>query len=399
MNKRKHTYYSNSVPKSLKKKKASLKKQIIKKQQQKLEYTKTQQAPLKKIIPLKNRKTRYFDNRNQSTWKIPTAIVLAGLLLFILVIPAVIVAMFGEGKQESIVTQEKEAEATVELDQSPISIAVMRQAKDTVEDIPLEEYVAGVVASEMPATFELEALKAQALAARTFTVNHLLHGDAEGNYDVTDTVNHQVFKNEQELKELWGKEFSDNMNKIKQAVQETEGQILTYNDAPINAAFFSTSNGYTENSEEYWDNEVSYLRSVESPWDVDSPKFLGRETFTIAQVEEALAIDLPKDAPLYIEMERTKSGRVSNIAIEDNNFTGREVREGLELKSSDFTVTQNNGHLIFTTEGFGHGVGMSQYGADGMAREGKTYEEIVKHYYQDVDISTINETAPTLVSK
>ena len=132
----------------------------MKKQQRKLEYTKTQPAPLKKIIPLKNRKTRYFDNRNQSTWKIPTAIVLSGLLLFILVIPAVIVAMFGDGKQESITTQEKETEATVELDQSPISVAVMRQAKDTVEDLPLEDYVAGVVASEMPATFELEALKA-----------------------------------------------------------------------------------------------------------------------------------------------------------------------------------------------------------------------------------------------
>ncbi|WP_010648325.1 stage II sporulation protein D [Oceanobacillus massiliensis] len=365
----------------------------------KLSYKNEQVTPVRKIIPLKNRKTRYFNPRRHRPWKLTTSIILAVLLLFILAFPSMIVAFFGENKQNEIASLEKETDAAVEIGSSPFSVAVMRSNVENVEDIPLETYVAGVVASEMPAEFELEALKAQALAARTFTVNHLLHGENAAKYDLTDTVQHQVYKSEQELQKDWGSEYTAKMNKIKEAVNATKGQILTYNDAPITAAFFSTSNGYTENSEDYWENEVSYLRSVESPWDEESPKFLGQQTFTITQIESALEVELPKDAPLLIELERTESGRVSELGIEEYSFTGRDIREKLDLKSSDFTIKQNNGHLIFTTEGFGHGIGMSQYGANGMAKEGKTYEEIVHYFYKDVKISTINETAPTLVAK
>lgn len=391
----------HTVPKAWKKKKTSAKKQWMKIKQTKSHFKDEQATPVKKIIPLKNRKTRYFHSRVQRPWKLQTVFVLTTLLLLILVIPTMIVVVFGDNAQEEIAASEKKEaeEATVELGNSPFSVAVMRSNEKTVEDIPLESYVAGVVASEMPAEFEVEALKAQALAARTFTVNHLLNGGGDQNYDLTDTVQHQVYKSEEELKKQWGSEYSEKMNKIKEAVKATEGQILTYKDAPITAAFFSTSNGYTENSEDYWENEVSYLRSVESPWDKESPKFLGQETFTIAQVEEALEVNLPDDSQLLIELSRTDSGRVSEIGIEEHSFTGRDVREKLGLQSSDFSIEQNNGHLIFTTEGFGHGIGMSQYGANGMAKEGKTYEEIVTHYYQDVKISTINEIAPTLVSK
>ncbi|WP_249869307.1 stage II sporulation protein D [Oceanobacillus saliphilus] len=391
----------HTVPKAWKKKKSSLKKQLMKSQQLKLKqkHSTEQPAPIRKIIPLKNRKTRYFNNRRSRPWKLPLALSFSVLLLLILAIPALIVAFFGENSKLDSASVEMEREETVEMESSPVSVAVMRSTVDTVEDIPLETYVAGVVASEMPTEFELEALKAQALAARTFTVNHLLHGNQAANYDLTDTVQHQVYKSDHELQQEWGSAYTEKMSKIKEAVNATKGQILTYNDAPITAAFFSTSNGYTENSEDYWENELSYLRSVESPWDIESPKYLGQQTFTISQIEELLELKLPKDSPLYIELDRTGSGRVSELGIEGYTFTGREIREKLDLQSSDFSIKQNNGHLIFTTEGYGHGIGMSQYGANGMAKEGKTYEEIVKYYYQDIDISTINEAVPALVSR
>ncbi|WP_234402412.1 stage II sporulation protein D [Oceanobacillus damuensis] len=391
----------NPVPKAWKKKKSSLKKQLMKSQQMKLKqkHTIEQTAQIRKIIPLKNRKTLYFKNRSSRPWKVQLALSFFVLLMFILAIPAMIVAFFGGNLETDIAAVERERDTTVEIGASPFSVAVMRSTVDTVEDIPLETYVAGVVASEMPAEFELEALKAQALAARTFTVNHLLHGEDASSYDLTDTVQHQVYKNEQELQKQWGTEYTEKMNKIKEAVNATKGQILTHNDAPITAAFFSTSNGYTENSEDYWENELSYLRSVESPWDTESPKYLGQHTFTISQIEEALEVELPNDSPLFIELERTGSDRVSEIGIEGYTFTGRDIREKLDLQSSDFEIKQNNGHLIFTTEGYGHGIGMSQYGANGMAKEGKTYEEIVKYYYQDIDITTINEAVPALVSR
>ncbi|RKQ34399.1 stage II sporulation protein D [Oceanobacillus halophilus] len=331
-------------------------------------------------------------------WSLPTAFTIMVLVLIILVIPTMIVVPFGSKGQEAA-TVTKTMDTTVETASSPFAVEVMRSSTDTVENIPLEDYVAGVVAAEMPAEFELEALKAQALAARTYTVNHLLHGDEAVEYDVTDTVTHQVYLSEEDLIKQWGSEYPEKMNKIKKAVNATKGQILTYEESPITAAFFSTSNGYTENSEDYWENELPYLRSVESPWDEDSPKFLSQDTFTVEQIETALEIDLPNDKPSYIEEARTDSGRVKEIGIEGNNFSGREIREKLELKSSDFTIKQNNGHFVITTEGYGHGVGMSQYGAHYMAQSGKTYEDIINHYYQGVQISSVDETAPTLVSK
>ena len=251
----------------------------------------------------------------------------------------------------------------------------------------------------MSPEFETEALKAQALAARTYIVDHLIHQDGNGKSDVTDTTQHQVFKNENELKKLWGSNYDENMEKVNAAVKATKGEILTYDDAPIFPAFFSTSNGYTENSEDYWEDELPYLRSVESPWDEDSPKYLDQQTFSIDQIEQELAVDLPKESQLGIEITRTDSNRVKEINLAGNTFSGREVREKLGLQSSDFTIKQKNDHLIITTKGYGHGIGMSQYGANSMAKQGKSYKDIVKYYYQDVEVSTVSDTAPTLVAK
>lgn len=341
-----------------------------------------------------------------SRWKLPTVLFLFSLIMIILVIPSLIVIPFVQkGHQSVAIEQDQEVISKPKTSQAPsaasdLSVAVMRMSSEEIEDVPLEDYIIGVVAAEMPvAEFELEALKAQGLAARTFIVYHLLHQKKVGEGHVTDTTADQVYKNESELRELWGSNYNNNMEKLTAAITATEGEIITKNHAPIFPAFFSTSNGYTENSEDYWKDELPHLRSVPSPWDEESPQFLNQETFTLKEIENMLNIELPKDNMLPIEVTRTEGKRVNKLVLANNQFTGREIREKLGLKSSDFTIEQNNDHLIFTTKGYGHGIGMSQYGANGMAKEGKTYQEIVQYYYQDIEISTIMEAVPTLVAR
>lgn len=277
--------------------------------------------------------------------------------------------------------------------QPAAEVAVFRTATNSVEKLQLEEYVEGVVASEMPAEFEEEALKAQALTARTYIVNHLLNSKNDQvpqNADVSDTVNHQVYKNKQELKMLWGNDYGWKMKKIKEAVEATKGEILTYNGKPINASFFSTSNGYTENAEEYWSNSVPYLKSVKSPWDADSPKFKGRKVIDVHEFQQKLNIHLETSNDVGTITKRTSGKKVAEVSIAGKTFTGREIREKLGLQSTDFTWERKGDNIIISTKGYGHGVGMSQYGANGMAKEGKNYEDIVLHYYQGISISSAN---------
>lgn len=389
MNNRKPTYKT-----AAKKKNANLLKRV--KQRQLHANNRMKKSSLH--LPVNRKKPKYL-RQPPSTWKLPAAFLLLGLLLFILAVPTLIVLPFGEEKDAAGTVVEEQPAETVNLGASPFSVAVMRSTSETVDNVPLEEYVARVVASEMPAEFEMEALKAQALAARTYIVNHKLYQDNSGEFDVTDTTQHQVYKDEQQLRQTMDEDYTEHMNKVKQAVAATKGEILTYNNAPITPAFFSTSNGYTENSEDYWKNELPYLRSVESPWDKQSPKFLDQQVVSLKEVEEALEIELPNDGSVAMELTRTESQRVDQLKIADSTFSGREVREEFDLQSSDFSIEQKNDHLIFTTKGFGHGIGMSQYGANGMAKNGKTYKEIVQHYYQEVTISTVDDTAPTLVAR
>lgn len=342
-------------------------------------------------------KNRGYTNRKQQlNYPFPIILTLFCLTLFILVVPSIIVLTLGAGPSGTKEASEEEMALT---DEESISVAVMRTKADVVEDVPLENYIVGVVAAEMPVDFELEALKAQALAARTYTVSHLMGNNKETNYDITDTIQHQVYKNDKELQKQWGSAYEKNMEKIRSAVKATEGEILTYNEEPIMPAFFSMSNGYTENSEDYWENELPYLRSVESPWELENPKLTAQETFSVEELEKLLEISIADKASTDIVLSRKPSKRVEQLTIEDNSFTGREIRDKLGLRSSDFSVTQKNDHFIFTTKGNGHGVGMSQFGADGMAKEGKSYQDIVKYYYQGIEISNIDEAVPTLVSK
>src|SRR5690606_15224885 len=181
------------------------------------------------------------------------------LTAIVILIPALIVLLYPTGNDNR----------TDENDQQVI-VPVYRTAQKQVEKVEIERYVAGVLSAEMPVEFEIEALKAQAIAARTYIVKQLLNPTGiqlPEEAIVTDTIQHQVYRSEAELKKLWGKDFQWKYQRVKQAVDETKGKIITYKGEPITASFFSTGNGFTENAEEYWNHPIPYLKSVASPWD------------------------------------------------------------------------------------------------------------------------------------
>lgn len=332
----------------------------------------------------------------------PIAVLAAVLFAVILMIPTLLVLPFMEKTTGKLIEDIETKEVSLDPAQPSIDVAVYRAKQDKVEQLPLEEYLVGVVAAEMPADFEVEALKAQALSARTYIVNHLMTNDKSNvpnGADVTDTENHQVYKSDDELRNQWEKDYHWKIEKIKEAVAATRGQILTYEGNPIYAAFFSTSNGYTENSEEYWSSPRPYLKSVESPWDVNTEKFNGQRIVSIKDFEILLSVNLPSSGDIGKIVERTTGNRVAKVDINGKILTGKEIREKLELKSSDFTWERKGKNIVINTKGFGHGVGMSQYGANGMAKEGKTYQEIVQHYYNGVQIETTTNQLAKVTAK
>lgn len=270
----------------------------------------------------------------------------------------------------------------------------LSEEKKTIR-LPLEDYIRGVIASEMPAEFEAEALRAQAMTARTYIYSRVKNKEAT----VTDTVKDQVYATDAKLKERWGADYQKNIKKVQAAVNSTRGKIITYQHKPIYAAFFSTSNGYTENSEEYFKDSYPYLRSTHSTWDRLSPKFKRSKSISTASLVQALEEHTGKKVaitafsqrnPIKI-LKRTSGKRIAQVKIGDQSFTGREVREALELASSDFSWNQKEDQITFTTYGYGHGVGMSQWGANLMAKQGKKAEQIVSHYYQRVKIENIKD--------
>lgn len=300
----------------------------------------------------------------------------AFLLIIIAAIGIPAAGLWLTGEQKEAPAQKKEPTVDVE---------VVRSDTQETESVPLEEYVSGVVAAEMPASFEKEALKAQAVAARTFILTQTLKGQ-----NVTDTVDDQVFKDEEDQKSMWGDDFEANKKKIEAAARETEGEILVYDGQPITAAFFSSGNGQTENAEEYWQSETPYLVSVASPWDASAPNFEQELVLTKQDVEQKLNVSLPSSGAVGTITDKTAGGRIGSILIDGKSFTGRDIRETLALPSADFHMTVQGSDVTVTTRGYGHGVGMSQYGANGMAKEGKNYKDITAHYYPGTTLGSVH---------
>lgn len=254
--------------------------------------------------------------------------------------------------------------------------------KGTVEKIELEEYLVGVVAAEMPASFNSEALKTQAVLARTYALKKISKGEK-----LTDTVSTQAYIDKGQMQNKWGNEYSKYYNKILSAVNSTKGQVVKYKGNYIEALYHATSNGKTESAKEVWGQDIPYLKSVDSSWDKKTSAYLKIENKEFNVLMKILGIDIDKSTNIEI-LSKDESGRVSKIKVKDKIYTGVEFRTLLNLRSTDFDITITENGLEVITRGYGHGVGMSQYGANEMAKLGYNYKDIINHYYQNIKITS-----------
>lgn len=260
------------------------------------------------------------------------------------------------------------------------TMVTIYRSNGTVETMALETYLIGVVAAEMPASFHIEALKAQAIVARTYALNRIQDGKV-----LTDTISTQVYKDNNQLKKTWGNSFDQYYNKVKSAVTATKGMVITYQGKYIDAVFHSTSNGHTVDAIDVWGNAIPYLKSVASPFDTSASSFLKETTKQISDIEKSLGITITPNSQIEI-VQKDENGRVIQFKIDEHVYSGVEIRNKLGLRSTDFDFSIQENAISFTTRGFGHGVGMSQYGAQGMANNGSNYSQIIKHYYTGVSI-------------
>lgn len=284
----------------------------------------------------------------------------------------------------------------------PDTVSVFITSSGTVSEIDFEEYVKGVVAAEMPSSFEEEALKAQAVAARTYSLSKVIRS-GDGGFPAAhplaplcDDVHCQAYLSPEQLADIKGEEWMDTgYVKVCAAVDDTRGELMYYEgELAHQALFHSSSGGRTENSEDVFASAVPYLRSVESPYEEDATHREDRLAFSLldlaARLNSAYRDRFTGNftASDILVTERTDGGRVEAFQVGSAVYTGREVREALGLSSANFSVAaSSDGETVtFTTTGYGHGVGMSQYGANGMAKDGSDYKEILTHYYTGVRV-------------
>lgn len=322
------------------------------------------------------------------------SLTLLAIFAVTILLPSTLVAFWPAGDRGD----DQLVKLQVQEDDTPVKVYLKGEKK--IVTMPLEEYVRGVVAAEMPVRFEKEALKAQAIAARTYIVRKMSLGakTPEGADVSDDHTEAQAFKLDQKLREQWGEaDYPTNISKINAAVNETKGQILMYEGKPIEALFFSTSSGATENSEDYWGKQLPYLRSVKSPWDEKSEKYTATLEIPLQQFYEKLgikAVSAVAGEKLIDPLERSVTDHIKKLRVGDKVFTGSEFRSLVGLRSTWFTWKVTGNTISFITKGYGHGVGLSQYGANGMAQEGKKADEIVHYYYQGVEIGDVKNALP-----
>ncbi len=294
--------------------------------------------------------------------------------LMIILIPTIVVNIFIKDEE-------------IKFEYHENMIIRVKRSSGNIEKIPFEDYIVGILAGEMPVSFHSEALKAQAVAARTYAMKKMAQ-NVNKDYDVVDTVANQVYLDNNYLKEAWKEKYVNNINILKTAVLQTYGEYLEYEGEVIEAFFFSTSTGKTENSEDVFGTYLPYLRSVDSTWDNISPVYEEKKYYTLKEFYELL--DLNFSTVLNIKAnETTSTGRIKEIFVNGKKFTGSNLAVSLNLRSSFFNIVQDNNTVIITTKGYGHGVGMSQYGAEAMSTLGYTYDKILKYYYNGVEISKI----------
>lgn len=265
------------------------------------------------------------------------------------------------------------------------------QDGDTTEQMTLERYLTGVVRGEMPASFEMEALRAQAAAERSYVYYQLAAGRKDAHPDADFCTDHtccSAYLSETAAREKWGGDFAPWNTRVEQAVSDTDGQVVLYNGRPILAVFHSSSAGRTAAAGDVWSGDLPYLVSVDSPEGEETvPNYYSTVTFTAAEAKEKLLAAHPElklsGTPdrWFGAAAENGSGRVETVSVGGTDIEGTELRRIFGLRSACFTVAADSESVTFRVTGYGHGVGMSQYGANQLAREGKTWQEILEWYY------------------
>lgn len=297
-------------------------------------------------------------------------------ILLLIVVVLSVIAISGSKKETTYFNNAKKEEVKEE-----IKLALKDTSTGEIKNIELEDYIVGVVAGEMPASFNEEALKAQAIASRTYAMYKMKNSN--GTYDLVTDKTNQVYITEDKMKSLWQENFDYYFEKIKKAVYDTKDLIMTYNGNVILSMYFARSNGKTEDAIAVFGSNEEYLKSVESP-----EENLTSEV-TISKDEFCNKLNISCDAINISDVLKSSSGRINSLNINDKTFKGTEIRTLFDLKSTDFDISIGS-EIKFVTKGYGHGVGMSQYGANKLAQNGKNYEEILKHYYQNINIEKIS---------
>lgn len=312
----------------------------------------------------------------------------------------IIVLAVTDKKEE--IKEEKIEEEKINFE-SDSTINLLRTKTGQIEAVDLNYYLLCVVASEMPFKYEYEALKAQVVVARTYLFNKMSK-NGEENADACDSYAHcQAFNDLENLKEIWRKKgFTDNEildgeNKIKKAIVESSGEVITYNNELIDAVFHASSPIKTENASAIWSGkDIPYLKSVDN---IEDEAYERRKTineisyatFKNTLIDKGYIFDLSKDDFTNIKInEYTESGRVKNVSVGNHLIKAEDLRTMFSINSTNFTITNYEDKIAFNVLGFGHGVGMSQVGANEYARQGKSYKDIIHHYYTNVDIVNID---------
>ncbi len=282
--------------------------------------------------------------------------------------------------------------STTEPTEPTNTLTVFRSVKKENIEIDFFEYVCGSVAAEMPLSYHEEALKAQAIACYTNALRLKNSSERDATYHISDDSSiHQGYLTKEQRKDKWGEDYEKYESKLKSIVKSVENLAIYYNDELCVAAFHAICSGKTENAENIWGEKVPYLTSVKSNGDNLSPQYSSVVIFEKAEFIE-IAKELTeneniKNLKTTIKTKETsKSGTVLKVTLNKKEFTGEEIRKAFSLRSPVFTIKATEKTVTFNVTGYGHGVGMSQYGADFMARQGSSYEEILKHYYKGVEI-------------
>lgn len=289
---------------------------------------------------------------------------------------------------------EEETEITKEEPTENVNstVKVMNASSKNITEMSLREYLIGVVAAEVNPAYHEEAIKAQIVAAHTKLEYTKLHKtDNLEDADITDSAaTHQGYLTDDEQKEKWGENYKTYREKLEKCVDAVINVILVYENEPINAVFHAISNGQTENATDVWGGNYPYLVSVQSAGDKLSPAYKSEVTVTSDEFKKKMTengASLGDEPTKWVEkITNTDTGMVKEIIIGGKSFKGTEIRSIFGLKSSTFAVKYNDGNFVFTVCGYGHGVGMSQYGADYMARQGFSYDEILKHFYKNAEL-------------